>query len=50
MEKLFIVTAGEDIIGVMTFRDAVAWGFMRASGSSVSLEPLEEPKQARIKG
>jgi len=40
MEKLFIVTAGEDIVGVMTFRDAIAWGFGVPGGVSIALEPI----------
>ena len=40
MEKLFIVTAGEEIVGVMTFRDAVAYGFGLKDGSSIAMEAL----------
>ena len=41
MEKLFIVTAGEDIVGVMTFRDAVAYGFGLGDGSSIAMEAID---------
>jgi hypothetical protein len=47
MEKLFIVTAGEEIVGVMTFRDAVAYGFGLKDGSSIAMEALEEPQGQR---
>lgn len=39
-EKLFIVTAGAEMIGIMTYADAVAWGFARKDGASIALEPL----------
>lgn len=47
MEKLFIVTAGEDVIGVMTFRDAIAYGFGLKDGSSIAMEAIEEPRRQR---
>ena len=47
MEKLFIVTAGEEIVGVMTLRDAVAYGFGLKDGSSIAMEALEEPQGQR---
>lgn len=47
MEKLFIVTAGEEIVGIMTFRDAVAYGFGLKDGSSIAMEALEEPKDVK---
>lgn len=47
MEKLFIVTDGEEIVGVMTFRDAVAYGFGLKDGSSIAIDALEEPQGQR---
>lgn len=47
MEKLFIVTAGEEMIGIMTFMDAVAWGFMQKDGASIAMEPLELPNESK---
>jgi len=40
MEKLYIVTAGSEFIGIMTYRDAIAWGFGVPGGVSIALEPL----------
>lgn len=39
-EKLFIVTAGAEFIGIMTYSDAIAWGFGVPGGVSIALEPL----------
>lgn len=39
-EKLYIVTAGAEIIGIMTYADAIAWGFGVPGGVSIALEPL----------
>lgn len=39
-EKLYIVTAGAELIGIMTYADAIAWGFGVPGGASIALEPL----------
>lgn len=38
-EKLYIVTAGAELIGIMTYSDAIAWGFAQGN-ASIALEPL----------
>lgn len=37
--KLYLVTAGDDMVGVMTFAEAIAWGFSQGN-ASIAIEPL----------
>lgn len=39
--KLYLVTAGAELIGIMTYADAIAWSFGVPGGVSIALEPLD---------